>query len=89
MATRRAFMPSAPWASYARHMRIAFANYGVSLGLQSQGIWPDRVQALNDYFERYRSGDEYDHEAITWVMACSSHLPGAMIEETVKSEALT
>lgn len=51
-------------ASYARHVRIAFANYGVSVGLQSQGMWPERVQALNDYFERYRSGDEYDREAI-------------------------
>lgn len=74
-------------ASYARHVRIAFANYGVSVGLQSQGMWPERVQALNDYFERYRSGDEYDREAITWVMACSSHLPGAMLQEEVSAEA--
>lgn len=68
-------------ASYARHVRIAFANYGVSVGLQSQDIWPERVAALNDYFESYRSGDEYDREAITWVMACSSHLPGAFAAE--------
>ena len=52
-------------ASYARDVRIAFANYGASIGLQSQDIWPERVEALNDYFERYRSGDEYDREAIT------------------------
>jgi hypothetical protein len=66
-------------ASYARQVRIAFANYGVSIGLQSQDLWPDRVIALNDYFESYRSGDEYDREAITWVMACCSHLPGALV----------
>lgn len=66
-------------ASYARQIRIAFANYGVSIGLQSQDIWPERVNALNDYFERYRSGDQYDREAITWVMACCSHLPGAFV----------
>jgi hypothetical protein len=66
-------------ASYARNVRIAFANYGVSIGLQSQHLWPDRVKALNDYFERYRSGDEYDREAITWVMACCSHLPGTFV----------
>src|SRR5947208_1474631 len=35
-------------ASYAREVRIAFANYGVSLGLQAQDQWPERVQALND-----------------------------------------
>lgn len=68
-------------ASYARHVRIAFANYGVSVGLQAADIWPDRVERLNSYFETYRSGDEYDREAITHVMACSSHLPGLLIRE--------
>lgn len=68
-------------ASYARQVRIAFANYGVSLGLQSQDIWPERVSALNEYFETYRSGDEYDREAITWVMACCSHFAGAFVSE--------
>lgn len=68
-------------ASYAPAMRIAFANYGVSIGLQAADVWPDRVAKLNRYFERYRSGDEYDREAITWVMACSSHLPGLLIDE--------
>lgn len=70
-------------ASGARHVRIAFANYGVSVGLQSQDMWPERVSALNDYFEMYRSGDQYDREAITWVMACCSHLPGAFIQTAV------
>ena len=67
-------------ASYAPHMRIAFANYGVSVGLQAAGQWPQRVDALNAYFDVYRSGDEYDREAITHVMACSSHLPGVLIK---------
>jgi hypothetical protein len=73
-------------ASYADYVRIAFANYGVSVGLQSLDIWPERVRSLNDYFERYRSGDEYDREAITWVMACSSHFPGAMLSVKVPAE---
>lgn len=66
-------------SSYAPQVRIAFANYGVSLGLQAAGLWPDRVERLNAHFETYRSGDEYDREAITWVMACTSHLPGAFL----------
>jgi hypothetical protein len=66
-------------ASYARQVRIAFANYGVSIGLQSWDEWPERVTALNEYFETYRSGDEYDSEAITHVMACASHFPGALL----------
>jgi hypothetical protein len=73
-------------ASYARHVRIAFANFGVSVGLQSQDVWPERVQALSDYFERYRSGDAYDREAITWVMACCAHFPGAFVKERVGAE---
>ena len=75
-------------ASYAREVRIAFANYGVSVGLQSEDMWPERVNALNDYFERFRSGDEYDREAITWVMACCSHFPGAFVSEKVEAEAV-
>ncbi|KAB0264432.1 hypothetical protein [Microvirga brassicacearum] len=63
----------APWQ---RATKFAFTNYGVSLGLQSADVWPDRVERLNTYFDGWRSGDEYDREAITWVMACTSHLPG-------------
>jgi hypothetical protein len=66
-------------ASYAPQVRIAFANYGVSLGLQAAGVHEDRVAKLNAYFEEYRSGDEYDREAITHVMACTSHFPGAFL----------
>jgi hypothetical protein len=53
-------------------------NYGVSVGLQTVGAWPERVNAFNAYFETYRSGDEYDRAAITHVMACSSHFPGLL-----------
>jgi hypothetical protein len=67
-------------ASYAHQVRIAFANYGVSIGLQAWDNWPERVDALNAYFDRYRSGDQYDREAITHVMACSSHFPGALLK---------
>jgi hypothetical protein len=59
--------------------KFAFTNYGVSLGLQSIGIWAERVRKLNTFFQSWRSGDEYDREAITWVMACTSHLPGAFV----------
>lgn len=76
-------------ASYARQVRIAFANYGVSIGLQAADVWPDRVERLNAYFDRYRSGDEYDREAITWVMACSSHLPGLLIKESQAQAAIS
>lgn len=60
-------------------IRFAFTNYGVSVGLQAAGAWEDRVERLNRYFETWRSGDEYDTEAITHVMACSSHFPGALL----------
>jgi hypothetical protein len=63
-----------------RHVRFAFTNYGVSLGLQAVGCNPDRVGRLNTYFDHYRSGDHYDSDAITHVMACTSHLPGAFLQ---------
>jgi len=61
------------------HVKFAFTNYGVSVGLQAVNAMPERVRRLNTFFESYRSGDEYDREAITHVMACSSHFPGYLI----------
>ncbi len=66
---------------YLPYARFAFTNYGVSVGLQAVGAWPERVDALNDYFETYRSGDEYDRNAITHVMACSSQFPGLLLRQ--------
>ena len=60
-------------------IKFAFTNYGVSVGLQAVNAMPERVRRLNAYFETYRSGDHYDREAITHVMACSSHFPGHLI----------
>jgi hypothetical protein len=60
-------------------VKFAFTNYGVSIGLQAVNAMDERVGRLNDFFESYRSGDQYDREAITHVMACSSHFPGDLI----------
>jgi hypothetical protein len=65
-----------------RHVKFAFTNYGISLGLQVVGAQLDRVQRLHDFFRTYQSGDEYDTEAITHVMACTAWFPGEfMVEE--------
>ena len=61
------------------YVKFAFTNYGVSVGLQAVEAMTDRVPRLNSFFDHYRSGDEYDREAITHVMACSSHFPGYLI----------
>ena len=61
------------------HVKFAFTNYGVSLGLQSVATSMDRVSRLNAFFAGYRSGDSYDTDAITHVMGCTSYLPGAFI----------
>ena len=58
---------------------VKYSGYGVSVGLQSIGEMPERVERLNTFFDAYKSHDEYDREAITHVMACSSHFPGMMI----------
>lgn len=62
-------------------VKFAFTNYGVSLGLQAVNAMPDRVAAINRFFRNYRSGDEYDRNAITHVMACTSHYPGLFLRE--------
>jgi len=59
--------------------KFAFTNYGVSIGLQAVAAMPERVERLNNFFDSYRSGDEYDRAAITHVMACGSHFPGYLI----------
>ena len=61
------------------YVKFAFTNYGVSIGLQSVQAMTERVLRLNSFFNHYQSGDEYDREAITHVMACSSHFSGYLI----------
>jgi hypothetical protein len=63
----------------ARNVKFAFTNYGVSVGLQAVNAMPERIRGLNAYFETYRSGDQYDRDPITHVMACSSHFPGYLM----------
>jgi hypothetical protein len=65
----------------ARDVKFAFTNYGVSIGLQAVNAMPQQIRSLNAYFETYRSGDEYDRDPITHVMACSSHFPGYLMRD--------
>lgn len=60
-------------------VKLAFTNYGVSVGLQAVGEGGPRVERLHRFFDAHRSGDEYDLAAITHVMACSSHFPGELV----------
>ena len=62
-------------------MKFAFTNYGIALGLQAVDQWPQRVHALNTFFDSYHSGDGYDREAITHVMACTAHFPGLFLRD--------
>lgn len=58
------------------HVRYAFTNYGVSLGLQAVGALEERVPRLERFFHEHRSADELQSTAITHVMACTSLFPG-------------
>jgi hypothetical protein len=51
----------------------AICSIGASIGGQTQAKAAARMSAYGT------SGDEYDREAITHVMACSSHFPGHLI----------
>jgi hypothetical protein len=62
-----------------RTVKFAFTNYGVAIGLRAVGAMPERVERLRRFFASYRSGDEYDMEAITHVMACSADHPGELL----------
>jgi hypothetical protein len=66
---------------HQRQLRFAFTNYGIAVGLQAVKAMPERVRRLNEFFEKYRSGDEYDREPITHVMACNSHFPGYLLRD--------
>lgn len=68
------------------HVKFAFTNYGVSIGLQAVQRHSDRVARLNSFFDAYRSGDDYDREAITHVMACTSRFPGEFLRRNWPDE---
>ncbi len=65
-----------------RHSQVkfAFTNFGVSYGLQAWNLWPERVEKLNNFFNSYKSRDEYDTDAITHVMHLNSLLPGVLMK---------
>lgn len=65
--------PEMPWVKYA------FTNYGVSLGLQSVSVMERCVPRLEQFFRNHRSGDPYQLNAITHIMACTSLFPGEFI----------
>lgn len=67
------------------HVKFAFTNYGVSIGLQAVNTHSRRVEKLNRFFETYRSGDEYDRNSITHVMACCSWFPGRLLMQCTGS----
>ena len=58
---------------------FAFTNFGVSYGLASVGLWPERIMKLNNFFETYKSKDEYDTKSITHVMHLNSLMPGVLL----------
>ena len=64
---------------YLRQVKFAFTNYGISLGLQAVSAESEKVAGLNRFFEDYYSGDEYDTNAITHVMACTSYFPSGFM----------
>lgn len=64
------------------HVKFAFTNFGVSIGIQAVQVADGRAERLNQFFETYRSGDEYDTNAITHVMACASWFPGKLLLTT-------
>lgn len=66
---------------YLPNTKFAFTNYGVSVGLQAVGEMRARVRKLNEYFDSYRSGDEYDTAAITHVMSCNSYFPARLLRK--------
>lgn len=63
------------------NVKFAFTNFGISIGLQSIKKWPERVNAINEYFETYKAGDHYDYDAITHVLNCNSLFPGYFMKD--------
>jgi hypothetical protein len=64
-------------SAHNRRQKIAFANYGASLGLQATRSHEDRVARLHAFFEGSEAqNDRWHDEAITHVMACVAHFPG-------------
>lgn len=62
-------------------IKFVFTTYGVSIGLQAVEEMPERVRLLNEFFDGFRSGDDYDRDAITHVMGCNSHFPGYFLRD--------
>jgi hypothetical protein len=66
---------------------FAFANYGISIGLQAIGARWDRVEKLHRFFATYQAGNACDSSAVTHVMACAAMAPGELFAERVLERA--
>ncbi len=70
---------------HLRSVKYAFTNHGISIGLQAAAAMSERPRRIDAFFESYRSGDLYDSDAITHVMACAAALPDAFLVRTRSS----
>ncbi len=71
-----------------KFLKVAFTNFGVSIGLQAISAHPRRVERVNAYFETSSARDPFANSAITHVLACASRFPGELIAEGIASSAV-
>jgi hypothetical protein len=63
----------------ATRTRSAVANHAISIGLQSVGATPERVEKLRQYFSVSRAMDSEDRPATAHILACCADLPGELL----------
>jgi hypothetical protein len=72
---------SEPWNSPIRSNRLAITNLGVSIGLQAQGLWSNRVRRLRDYFTAHYPWDPTPGDPLAHILLCLSFNPGLLLAD--------
>jgi len=70
---------SDPWNGPVRSDFLAITNFSAAIGLQAQGVWTHRVQAIHRYFRDSYSWDSRPSDPLASVLYPASLRPGLLL----------
>jgi hypothetical protein len=70
-----------PGNALPRANRLAIANFCAAIGLQSLGVWANRVSRIHGYFQNTYSWEPASQDPLAPILACVSLHPGSLLAD--------
>ena len=72
---------SDPWNGPIRTDWLAVTNFSAAIGLQAQGVWSHRVNAIQRYFQESYSWEKAPSDALASILHLASLHPGLLLRD--------